>query len=66
MELSDDEVAEIDGSVPFEIGFPMSFLFEFAGGKYNTNMTSSDVGLLKFAGPLQSLPVVKGPAPPKL
>ncbi|OAL45330.1 Aldo/keto reductase [Pyrenochaeta sp. DS3sAY3a] len=66
VELSDDEVAEIEGAVPFEIGFPMSFLFEFGGGKYNSSMTSSDVGLLKFAGPLQSLPVVKGPAPPKL
>lgn len=63
LELSDDEINELESAVPFEIGFPMNFLFEFGGGKYNTNMTSSNVGLLKFAGPLDSVPVQRGPKP---
>lgn len=60
LELSDAELDDIDSAVNFEVGFPMGFLFEFGGTKYNTRMTSSDIGLLKFAGPLDSHP----PQPP--
>ncbi|KAF2121104.1 aryl-alcohol dehydrogenase-like protein [Lophiotrema nucula] len=56
LELSDEEVDEIDSQTNFEVGFPMSFLFEFGGSKYNTRMTSSDVGLLQLAGKLDSVP----------
>lgn len=61
--LTDEEVEDIDSAVPFEVGFPMNFLFEFGGGKYNTNKTSSDVGLLVYAGPMDSVPHQKGPEP---
>ena len=50
LELSDEEVDEIDAESGFDIGFPMSFLFEFGGGKYSNRMTSGDVALLKFSG----------------
>lgn len=63
LQLSDEEIAEIDGAVPFEVGFPMNFLFEFGGFTYNGNMTSSDVRLLEFAGPLESVPLQRGPQP---
>lgn len=66
LELSDDEVREIDAAVPFDIGFPMSFLFEMGGAKYDNTMTSSDVFLLKFAGELDSLPIQGGAKPRKL
>ncbi|KAF2268828.1 aryl-alcohol dehydrogenase-like protein [Lojkania enalia] len=56
LQLSDEEVDSIDEQTNFDIGFPMSFLFEFTGKKYNTRMTSSDVGLLMFAGKLDSVP----------
>lgn len=57
LELSAQEVEEIDSAVDFEVGFPMNFLFEFGGGqKYNTNKTSADVGLLAFAGNLEVPP----------
>jgi aryl-alcohol dehydrogenase-like predicted oxidoreductase len=56
LELSDEEIDEIDGESNFQIGFPMNFLFEFSGAKYSTRMTSSDVGLLQFAGKLDSVP----------
>jgi aryl-alcohol dehydrogenase-like predicted oxidoreductase len=63
IELSEEEVDEIDGATAFDIGFPMNFLFEFTGAKYKTTMTSGDVGLLNFAGNLESPPVQKGPKP---
>ncbi|CAA9965036.1 Norsolorinic acid reductase [Pyrenophora teres f. maculata] len=64
--LSDEEVDDIDSAVPFDVGFPMNFLFTFGGGTYKTTMTSSDVGLVKFAGPIQSVPVQQGVKPPQL
>jgi diketogulonate reductase-like aldo/keto reductase len=63
IELSDAEVGEIDGAVPFDVGFPMNFLFEFLGDTYKSTMTSGDVGLLKFSGNLESPPVLRGPKP---
>lgn len=56
LELSDEEIDEIDKESDFKVGFPMSFLFEFGGSPYNTRMTSSDVSLLQFAGKLDSVP----------
>jgi diketogulonate reductase-like aldo/keto reductase len=63
IELSEEEVDEIDGAVDFDVGFPMNFLFEFGGGKFKSSKTSQDVGLLKFAGNLETPPVLKGPKP---
>lgn len=56
LELSDQDIDEIDQESGFEIGFPNNFIFEFGGGKYNTRMTSSDVALLKFSVKLDSVP----------
>ena len=56
LQLSEEEIDDIDSAIDFDVGFPMSFLFEFGGDKYNTRMTSANVGLLKFAGPLDSHP----------
>lgn len=56
LELSDEEIDDIDSAVDFEVGFPMNFLFEFGGSKYNTRMTSSDVALLRFSGNLDAMP----------
>lgn len=63
LQLSDEEIDDIDSAINFEVGFPMSFLFEFAGSKYNTRMTSSDIGLLKFSGNLDCVPVERGVKP---
>lgn len=63
IELTEEEIDDIDSAVPFDIGFPMNFLFEFGGDKYKHTMTSSDVMLTKFAGILESVPVQKGPKP---
>jgi diketogulonate reductase-like aldo/keto reductase len=66
LDLSEEEVDDIDSAVPFELGFPMNFLFEFGGQKYKNTMTSADVGLLKFAGTLEAPPVQQGPKPHEL
>jgi aryl-alcohol dehydrogenase-like predicted oxidoreductase len=63
IELSDDEVEEIDSAVDFDVGFPMNFLFELFGGKYKHTSTGGDVGLLRFAGNLENPPVQRGPKP---
>jgi len=63
LQLSDEEIDDIDSATDFEVGFPMSFLFGMGGVKYNTRMTSSDVSLLKFAGNLDSIPVERGVKP---
>lgn len=57
LQLSDEEMDEIDDESGWKPGFPMSFIYEFGGGKYAVNRsTSSDVGLLQFAGKLDSVP----------
>lgn len=56
LQLSEEEIDDIDSAIEFDVGFPMSFLFEFGGGKYKSSMGTSDLGLLKFAGPLDGHP----------
>jgi aryl-alcohol dehydrogenase-like predicted oxidoreductase len=63
LQLTDEEIDDIDSATDFSIGFPMNFLFELTGGKYNSRMTSSDIGLLKYAGNLDSVPVERGVKP---
>lgn len=63
IELTDEEVDEIDSAIDFDIGFPMNFLFEIGGGKAKTTSTSSDIFLLKSAGNLETPGVVRGPKP---
>jgi hypothetical protein len=56
LELSEEEIDEIDNVVPFDVGFPMKFIFEFRDAqKYKTDMTGSDVGLLQAAVKLDSV-----------
>lgn len=59
LELSEEEIDEIDNAAPFDVGFPLNFLFEFAGGKYNVKSDASDIGLIKSAGHLDT---VKNPS----
>lgn len=56
LQLSDEDIDEIEEASDFQVGFPMSFLFQFGGGKWSTRNTSSDIGLLKYAGKLDSVP----------
>lgn len=56
LELSEQDIGEIESAVDFDIGFPMNFLFEGGGDKYNSNMSSANVRLLAYAGNLEVPP----------
>jgi aryl-alcohol dehydrogenase-like predicted oxidoreductase len=67
VELSDEDIDEIDGAAPFDIGFPMKMLFEYNMGgepkKYNTRMTGKDVPLLQNAVHLDTPEKLRQPKP---
>lgn len=64
IELSDEEIDEIDSAAPFEHGFPLSFIFEFGGGpKYNMRMGPGDIFYMRSAGSLDTVPKSKAPKP---
>lgn len=50
VELTDEEVDEIDDATPFEVGFPLNMLFEYGGKKYNSRSTFKDMYLVGPAG----------------
>jgi hypothetical protein len=49
LELSDAELDEIDKAVPFDVGFPLNFLF---GENYKVRMTAKDMWLIATAAHL--------------
>ena len=64
VELTDQEVDEIDDAAPFDIGFPMSFMFEYASTqKYNSRMNGSDQTAAKTAGWWDDVERVRPPKP---
>ncbi|KAF2129463.1 aryl-alcohol dehydrogenase-like protein [Dothidotthia symphoricarpi CBS 119687] len=66
LELSQEEVDDIESAVEFDIGFPLNLLYEMGGSKYKTTNTSEDIYLLGFAGKVDCLPVQGGPKPRQL
>ena len=66
IELSDEEIDEIDGAAPFDHGFPINFLFEYGGRqKYNSRMGPGDSFFVRSAGLLDTVPKSKVPKPHK-
>ena len=66
VELTDEEVDEIDGAAPFDVGFPMSFLFEYMSSqKYNSRMNGNETTASKTAGWWDAVERVKPPRPHK-
>lgn len=49
LELSEEELDDIDTAVNFDVGFPMNFIF---GPGYKSRYTTKEVGLLTYAGKL--------------
>ena len=56
--LTQEELNQIDDSEPFDIGFPLSFLYGMlGGGEYRSNTaTASDVALTQVSTRLDSVP----------
>lgn len=66
IELTDEEIEEIEAATPFEIGFPLSVLFEFGNDqKYNSRMSFKDIAILKPAGQFDDVQKTRPPKPRK-
>jgi aryl-alcohol dehydrogenase-like predicted oxidoreductase len=53
IELNKEDMDKIDAAVPFDPGFPMSFIFP---GKYDLTLTAADVPLTRKAGHIDAPP----------
>jgi hypothetical protein len=56
VELTDDEVCEIEDAVPFDLGFPMSFLFETPRQKYRSSMSARHIWQVTCNTRLETVP----------
>lgn len=56
VQLSQEEVDEIEDVSDFDIGFPLGFLFGYGGQQYRTRLTSSDMFLVQTNTNLESVP----------
>ncbi|KAH6614149.1 NADP-dependent oxidoreductase domain-containing protein [Boeremia exigua] len=54
IDLSAEEVLEIESAVEFDVGFPLSMIFALEGGVVSSNSTSADVTTLSWAGNLEA------------
>lgn len=67
VELSDEDVDEIEGVAEFDIGFPMNMLFMTSEeNKYSSRMTYKDVSWTGFAVKLDGPEKVRAVKPRKV
>ena len=65
IELTDEELDEIDAAAPFDHGFPQSFIFGYGGQKYHMRMGPDDIHFVKTSGGLDTVTRSKAPKPRK-
>ena len=65
VELTDEEIDEIDAATSFKVGFPMSMLFEYGGKTYNNRMSIKDMALAAPAGHFDAVEKSRPPKPRK-
>lgn len=58
IDLSEDEIDEIEAAEPFDVGFPMAFLFSYGGKKFKTNSLPKDMPLIATNSRIESVPKV--------
>ena len=56
VDLSDEEMRQIDNAEEFDVGFPMNFLFETPDQPYRTDMTSRHIWQLTCNTRLETVP----------
>ncbi|KAK4962861.1 hypothetical protein LTR10_000488 [Elasticomyces elasticus] len=56
VKLTQEEIDDIEDAEPFDVGFPLSFLFGYGGQKYRSRMTAQDLNLIKANTHLDSVP----------
>lgn len=59
VKLMAEEIDEIDGAEPFDVGFPMNFLFGYGGKEYKTEMGPKDIQLITTNTRIESVPKVQ-------
>ena len=59
VELTNEEINEIDDAEPFDIGFPLSFAFETPKQKYRTDMTARHIWQLTCNTRLETVPKLR-------
>ena len=59
LQLSKEEIDEIDAAEPFDVGFPMNFLFGYGGKTYKTEMGPKDIQLISSNARIESVPKVQ-------
>ncbi|KAL4898969.1 NADP-dependent oxidoreductase domain-containing protein, partial [Aspergillus multicolor] len=64
VKLTRAEMDEIEDTVPFDVGFPLSFLFETPHQKYRSDMTTSDIWQVTCNTRIESVPMLR-PIEPK-
>ncbi|KAL4789086.1 putative sterigmatocystin biosynthesis dehydrogenase stcV [Aspergillus venezuelensis] len=63
VELTDHEIYEIEDTLPFDVGFPMSFLFETPQQKYRSDMTTRHIWQVTCNSRLETVPKPRPIAP---
>ncbi|KAL1640544.1 hypothetical protein SLS58_006894 [Diplodia intermedia] len=67
LELTREEIKEIEDAVPFDVGFPANMIFEFAGQQqWHSEMTTFDIPLVKAAGYIDDVQHVQPIKPRKV
>ncbi|KAF2459154.1 norsolorinic acid reductase [Lineolata rhizophorae] len=66
LELTKEDIEEIDSAIPFDIGFPHNFLFETGGGKYSLDSQADSIFIHKLGAYTQHVEHQKPLPPPKL
>ncbi|KAK3633695.1 hypothetical protein LTR56_014075 [Elasticomyces elasticus] len=56
VKLTQEEIDDIEDAEPFDVGFPLSFLFGYGGQKYRSRMTAQDLNLIKANTNLDTVP----------
>jgi hypothetical protein len=66
VELTDEEIDEIENATPFAVGFPLSMIFEYGGSKYNSRKSNiNDIVFMKPAGHFDVVEKAQAPRPHK-
>lgn len=63
VELTAEEINEIDDAEPFDVGFPLSFAFETPKQKYRTDMTARHIWQLTCNTRLETVPKLRVSVP---
>lgn len=66
LELSDEDIEEIENAVPFDLGFPSNFLYRNLLGEKPRGSHPSQIWLLRMAGTFDHVPLPKTISPSKL